>query len=86
MPDSTYFYLFSCSTSQQKHLELPPMSCPANKLPQAKLPSNMKVVPLVQVQSFAQLLENIHRIEVTSSSVPSHAVLQAFNFLSSSII
>uniref|UniRef100_A0A4W6E8Q8 Centromere protein I n=1 Tax=Lates calcarifer TaxID=8187 RepID=A0A4W6E8Q8_LATCA len=46
------------------HLELPVLSSLVNKQPQTELSSSRKVVPLVQLNSFAQLLENIHRIEL----------------------
>ncbi|GAA6223029.1 centromere protein I isoform X1 [Lates japonicus] len=46
------------------HLELPVLSSLVNKQPQTELSSSRKVVPLVQLHSFAQLLENIHRIEL----------------------
>ncbi|KAM4732691.1 centromere protein I isoform 2-T2 [Anableps anableps] len=46
------------------HLELPALSAVTNKEPQAAQDSSRKLVPLVQIQSFTQLLENMHRIEL----------------------
>ncbi|XP_072251541.1 centromere protein I [Leuresthes tenuis] len=46
------------------HLELPPLTSVINKGAQTAQSSSRKVVPLVQIHSFAQLLENIHRIEL----------------------
>ncbi|CAK6964683.1 centromere protein I [Scomber scombrus] len=45
------------------HLEIPALSSAVNKGAQTE-PSRRKVVPLVQIQSFAQLLENMHRVEL----------------------
>ncbi|MEQ2191457.1 hypothetical protein XENOCAPTIV_028983, partial [Xenoophorus captivus] len=45
------------------HLELPAMSAVTNKEPQMEQTSRRKLVPLVQIQSFSQLLENMYRIE-----------------------
>ncbi|XP_053179943.1 centromere protein I [Scomber japonicus] len=45
------------------HLEIPALSSAVNKEAQTE-PSRRKVVPLVQLQSFAQLLENMHRVEM----------------------
>uniref|UniRef100_A0A8C4EGD3 Centromere protein I n=1 Tax=Dicentrarchus labrax TaxID=13489 RepID=A0A8C4EGD3_DICLA len=46
------------------HLELPALSSVVNKQAQTELSSSRKVVPLVQLHSFAQLLENMHHIEL----------------------
>lgn len=46
------------------HLELPALRSIANK--DAQTDSGRKVVPLVQLQTFDQLLENMHCIEVIS--------------------
>ncbi|XP_033830475.1 centromere protein I isoform X1 [Periophthalmus magnuspinnatus] len=55
------------STSRKRklgHMDLPALAPAVNKqmLPQSSL--SRKLVPLVQIQSFAQLLENIHQIEL----------------------
>ncbi|XP_047440314.1 centromere protein I isoform X2 [Mugil cephalus] len=44
------------------HLELPPLRSVVNK--EAQTNSSRKVVPLVQLRTFAQLLENMHCIEL----------------------
>ncbi|XP_068571615.1 centromere protein I [Cebidichthys violaceus] len=46
------------------HLELPVLSSVVSKQAQTEASSSRKVVPLVQVHSFAQLLDNMHRIEL----------------------
>ncbi|XP_044060308.1 centromere protein I isoform X1 [Siniperca chuatsi] len=46
------------------HLELPALSSVVNKQAQTESSSSRKVVPLVQLHSFAQLLENMHHIEL----------------------
>ncbi|XP_070818070.1 centromere protein I isoform X1 [Chaetodon trifascialis] len=46
------------------HLELPALTSVVNKQAQTALSCSRKVVPLVQLHSFAQLLENMHRIEL----------------------
>ncbi|XP_051902467.1 centromere protein I [Hippocampus zosterae] len=46
------------------HLELPVLTCALNKESQAELSSNRKLVPLAHLRSFAELLENMHRIEL----------------------
>ncbi|XP_045887049.1 centromere protein I isoform X1 [Micropterus dolomieu] len=46
------------------HLELPALSSVVNKQAQTEQSSSRKVVPLVQIHSFTQLLENMHRIEL----------------------
>ncbi|XP_034454492.1 centromere protein I [Hippoglossus hippoglossus] len=46
------------------HLELPVLNSLVNKQAQAESPFSRKLVPLVQLSSFTQLLENIHRIEL----------------------
>lgn len=46
------------------HLELPALTSVVNKRAQTPLSCSRKVVPLVQLHSFAQLLENMHRIEL----------------------
>ncbi|XP_041800256.1 centromere protein I [Chelmon rostratus] len=49
---------------KHSHLELPTLSSVVNKQAQTALSCSRKVVPLVQLHSFAQLLENMHRIEL----------------------
>ncbi|KAM9741676.1 centromere protein I isoform 1-T1 [Menidia menidia] len=51
---------------KRKHcqLELPALSSVVNKEAQAERSSSRRVVPLVHIHSFPQLLENIHRIEL----------------------
>ncbi|MEQ2270972.1 hypothetical protein XENORESO_018665 [Xenotaenia resolanae] len=66
---STAFAGKDKSTSRKRklnHLELPAMSAVTNKEPQMEQTSRRKLVPLVQIQSFSQLLENMHRIELPS--------------------
>ncbi|XP_031159184.1 centromere protein I [Sander lucioperca] len=46
------------------HLVLPALCSVVNKEAQTEPSSSRKVVPLVQLHSFAQLLENMHRIEL----------------------
>ncbi|XP_074530328.1 centromere protein I isoform X2 [Halichoeres trimaculatus] len=46
------------------HLEFPALNSVVNKPTQAETSSCRKLVPLVQLHSFAQLLENMHRIEL----------------------
>ncbi|XP_019941334.2 centromere protein I isoform X2 [Paralichthys olivaceus] len=46
------------------HLELPVLNSLVNKQAQAESPFSRKLVPLVQLSSFTQLLENVHRIEL----------------------
>ncbi|KAM6924282.1 centromere protein I [Xenentodon cancila] len=46
------------------HLELPALSPVINKEAQTEQASSRKVVPLVQLHSFAHLLENMHHIEL----------------------
>ncbi|KAG7224743.1 hypothetical protein INR49_013454 [Caranx melampygus] len=46
------------------HLELPVLTSLVNKEAQTELSSSGKVVPLVQLRSLTQLLENMHRIEL----------------------
>ncbi|KAM9849539.1 centromere protein I [Aulostomus maculatus] len=46
------------------HLEMPALIPAVNKEPQTEPFFGRKVVPLVQLHSFAQLLENMHRIEL----------------------
>ncbi|CAJ1058861.1 centromere protein I isoform X2 [Xyrichtys novacula] len=56
------------STRKRKHhhLELPKLSSVVNKPAQTETSSSRKLVPLTQLHSFAQLLENMHRIELPS--------------------
>ncbi|MEQ2188220.1 hypothetical protein GOODEAATRI_012826 [Goodea atripinnis] len=71
-----YGFIFSFVTDENlvydlllqklNHLELPAMSAVTNKEPQMEQTSRRKLVPLVQIQSFSQLLENMHRIEMGS--------------------
>ncbi|XP_026214468.1 centromere protein I isoform X1 [Anabas testudineus] len=49
---------------KQCHLELPVLRSVVNKQDQTESSSSRKVVPLVQIHSFAELLENMHRIEL----------------------
>ncbi|XP_074505544.1 centromere protein I [Sebastes fasciatus] len=46
------------------HLEFPVLSSVVSKAAQTEPYSSRKLLPLVQVHSFAQLLENMHRIEL----------------------
>ncbi|XP_008273796.1 centromere protein I isoform X1 [Stegastes partitus] len=46
------------------HLEVPALRSVVNKEAQTEKCSSRKVVPLVQLHSFAQLLENMHHIEL----------------------
>ncbi|XP_040903373.1 centromere protein I isoform X1 [Toxotes jaculatrix] len=46
------------------HMELPALSSLVNKQDQTEPSSGRKVVPLVQLHSFTQLLKNMHRIEL----------------------
>ncbi|XP_022057474.1 centromere protein I [Acanthochromis polyacanthus] len=46
------------------HLQIPALRPVVNKEAPADQSSSRKVVPLVQIHSFAQLLENMHRIEL----------------------
>ncbi|TNN72720.1 Centromere protein I [Liparis tanakae] len=46
------------------HLELPELSSVVGKEAQADSSSSRKLVPLVQLHSFAHILENMHRIEL----------------------
>ncbi|XP_059201753.1 centromere protein I [Centropristis striata] len=46
------------------HLDLPVLSAVLSKEAQTGPSTSRKVVPLVQIHSFAQLLENMHRIEL----------------------
>ncbi|XP_068182101.1 centromere protein I isoform X2 [Antennarius striatus] len=64
---------------KHNHLNLPALSAAVNKQPQSEPSSIRQVIPLVQVHSFTQLLENIHRIELPSqmgSLLGSSLVLQ----------
>lgn len=56
-----YFPMFHLS-QKHSHLELPALSSVVKT--QAEQSSIKKVVPLMQLQSFTQLLENMHRVEV----------------------
>ncbi|XP_077387527.1 centromere protein I isoform X2 [Festucalex cinctus] len=64
---------------KHRHLELPTLTCVLTKEPQTELTSIQKLVPLAHIHSFAELLENMHRIELPaqmgsmlSSSVTLH--------------
>ncbi|XP_029964435.1 centromere protein I isoform X1 [Salarias fasciatus] len=46
------------------HLELPALSAVVNREPQTELFCSRKVVPMAQIRSFDQMLENMHRIEL----------------------
>uniref|UniRef100_A0A1A7WHY5 Centromere protein I n=1 Tax=Iconisemion striatum TaxID=60296 RepID=A0A1A7WHY5_9TELE len=48
------------------HLQIPVLTSVTNKPPQTELNSRKKLIPLVQIQSFNQLLEKIHQIELPS--------------------
>ncbi|XP_061643984.1 centromere protein I [Phyllopteryx taeniolatus] len=49
---------------KHRHLELPVLSCALNKESQTESFFSRKFVPLAQLRSFAELLENMHRIEL----------------------
>uniref|UniRef100_A0A665U8H7 Centromere protein I n=1 Tax=Echeneis naucrates TaxID=173247 RepID=A0A665U8H7_ECHNA len=49
---------------KHKHLELPVLSSQVNKQPQTEPFTSRKVVPLAQLHSLSQLLENMHCIEL----------------------
>lgn len=58
---------FSVSTSRKRkhgHMDIPVLAPAVNKQDLTESSPNRKVVPLVQIQSFGQLLENIHQIEL----------------------
>ncbi|KAG8003916.1 Centromere protein I, partial [Nibea albiflora] len=66
------------------HLELPALSSVVNKEAQTEPSSSRKLVPLVQLHSFAQLLENMHRIELPAqmgSLLGSSLPLQYLDFV-----
>ncbi|CAN9515133.1 unnamed protein product [Ophioblennius macclurei] len=46
------------------HLELPTLSAVVNREPRTEASCSRKVVPMAQIRSFAQMLENMHRIEL----------------------
>ncbi|XP_037531440.1 centromere protein I [Nematolebias whitei] len=46
------------------HLQLPAVTCVINKDAQTEQSSSRKLVPLAHLQSFDQLLKNVHRIEL----------------------
>uniref|UniRef100_A0A8C7ZMT8 Centromere protein I n=1 Tax=Oryzias sinensis TaxID=183150 RepID=A0A8C7ZMT8_9TELE len=46
------------------HLDLPALSSVLNKEPQSEQTSRRKMVPLVHLSSFAQMLKDMHRIEL----------------------
>ncbi|KAM7000051.1 centromere protein I [Tautogolabrus adspersus] len=46
------------------HLEMPALNCVINKQAETGTSSSRKLVPVVQLNSFAQLLENMHHIEL----------------------
>lgn len=48
------------------HLQIPALSTAVNKQAQADTSSIRKMVPLLQLNSLSQLVENMHRIEVIS--------------------
>ncbi|KAK7922501.1 hypothetical protein WMY93_009403 [Mugilogobius chulae] len=57
----------SISTSRKRklgHMDLPTLTPAVNKLISLEPSLSRKLVPLVQIQSFTQLLENIHQIEL----------------------
>lgn len=45
-------------------MELPALTSAVNKQSLTQSSHSRKVVPLVQIQSFSQLLKNMHQIEV----------------------
>lgn len=56
---------FSLSRKRKHgHMDIPVLAPVVNKQTLTGSSPNRKVVPLVQIQSFAQLLENIHQIEL----------------------
>lgn len=58
-------FIFWCFLSQKHgHLDLPAFNSVVNKQAQTEPSSIRKVVPLMQIHSFTQLLENMHHIEV----------------------
>ncbi|XP_036933932.1 centromere protein I [Acanthopagrus latus] len=66
------------------HLQLPALSSVVNKQPQSEPSSSRKLVPLVQLRSFAQLLENMHHIELPAqmgSLLGSSLALQYLDFV-----
>ncbi|KAM8732361.1 centromere protein I [Acanthopagrus schlegelii] len=66
------------------HLQLPALSSVVNKQPQSEPSSSRKLVPLVQLHSFAQLLENMHHIELPAqmgSLLGSSLALQYLDFV-----
>ncbi|XP_073343202.1 centromere protein I [Pagrus major] len=66
------------------HLQLPALSSVVNKQPQSEPSSSRKLVPLVQLHSFAQLLENMHHIELPAqmgSVLGSSLALQYLDFV-----
>lgn len=63
---SVFIVVFLHPAQKHTHLQLPALSSVVNKQPQSEPSSSRKLVPLVQLHSFAQLLENMHHIEVIS--------------------
>ncbi|XP_028272271.1 centromere protein I [Parambassis ranga] len=67
IPSSVAFTIKDKTSSRKRkhcHLELPALTSVANKEAQTEQFSSKKVVPLVQLHSFSQLLENLHCIEL----------------------
>lgn len=66
------------------HLELPALTSVVNKEAQTEASSSRKLIPLVQLHSFAELLENMHRIELPAqmgSLLGSSLALQYLDFV-----
>ncbi|XP_077465644.1 centromere protein I [Stigmatopora argus] len=49
---------------KHRHLELPELSCGVHTEPQTELSSRMELIPVAQLRTFPELLENMHRIEL----------------------
>ncbi|XP_020501089.1 centromere protein I [Labrus bergylta] len=67
-----------------RHLEIPALNCVVNKPAQTGTSSCRKLVPVVQLNSFAQLLENMHHIELPAqmgSLLGSSLALQYLDFV-----
>lgn len=67
---------------KHSHLALPQLSCVVNKPAETETSSIRHVVPLLHIQSFTQLLENMHQIELPAqmgSLLGSSLALQYLN-------
>uniref|UniRef100_A0A8C7ZRN7 Centromere protein I n=1 Tax=Oryzias sinensis TaxID=183150 RepID=A0A8C7ZRN7_9TELE len=60
------------------HLDLPALSSVLNKEPQSEQTSRRKMVPLVHLSSFAQMLKDMHRIEVIHICIKSSSGSENF--------